>query len=539
MSGWQQIALAAAEPLAADAAARRDPAGQQKAWLLDVLGRNADTEYGRRHGFARIRTHADYARRVPIVRYDDIAGEIARIADGEAGILTADSVIAFEETSGSLAGRKLIAYTRGGLADFESAALVWLQRLAGAYPGIAAGKAYWSISPAGRQPGRTPGGLPIGFPSDAGYFSAANGAALASLSAVPFAAGAISDIETWRFFTLRMLLACEELSFISVWSPTFLALLLDAIPQLAEEIVAAIHDGRPGRDVPMALCPGLQPQPARAHRIARALRNPQANALWPRLTAISAWSHGTARAPFDRLRRRLPGTACDGKGLMATEGVVSISDPRRAYPLPALASAFVEFIGADGTARLAHQLEPDARYQIALTTRSGLYRYAPGDEVACRRAPDGTAEIEFLGRSGVACDLVGEKLDESFVAACLGGLGADALLAPLDRPLPGYVLMLDADAPLPNIAGLEHRLTANPHYAYARRLGQLGRIAAHRCADLKGTYQRFRLSQGQRLGDIKPPALLRSPADTADFLAFLETESEIALQSQPTRWRTA
>jgi hypothetical protein len=539
MSGWQQIALAAAGPLGADAAARRDPAGQQNAWLLDLLGRNAGTEYGRRHGFAAIRDHRDYARRVPVVRYDHVASEIARIADGEADILTADPVIAFEETSGSLAGRKLIPYTRAGLADFENAALVWLQRLAGAYPGIAAGKAYWSISPAGRRPSRTPGGLPIGFASDAGYFSAENGAALASLSAVPFAAGGISDMETWRFFTLRMLLACEELSFISVWSPTFLALLLDAIPQMAGEIVAAIHDGRLGRDLPAALCPGLQPQPARARRIARALRNPQVGALWPRLTAISAWSHGAARAPFDRLRRRLPGVACEGKGLMATEGVMSIPDPLRAYPLPALASAFVEFIDADGVAHLTHQLEPDAHYQIVITTRSGLYRYAPGDEVACRRAPDGMAEIEFLGRSGVACDLVGEKLDESFVAVCLGGIDADALLAPLDQPLPGYVLMLDADAPLPNIAGLEHRLAANPHYAYARRLGQLGRIAAHRCVDLKGTYQRFRVSQGQRLGDIKPPALLRSPADTAEFLAFLETESEIVLQTQPARWRTA
>jgi hypothetical protein len=218
---------------------------------------------------------------------------------------------------------------------------------------------------------------------------------------------------------------------------------------------------------------------------------------------------------------------------------MTISDPQRAYPVPALASAFVEFVDAAGVAHLAHQLQPDEHYPVIITTRSGLYRYAPGDEIICHRAPDSAAEIEFLGRSGFTCDLVGEKLDEGFVAACLGGHGADSLLAPLDRPQPRYVLMLDADAPLPNIVGLEHRLAANPHYAYARRLGQLGRIAAHRCVDLKGTYHRFRLGQGQRLGDIKPPVLLRSPADTADFLAFLETESEIAPQTQTTRWRTA
>lgn len=536
MSPWQQIVAAAAAPSSADATARRDPAGRQAAWLRDVLGRNANTSYGRRHGFARVRSHADYARQVPIVRYEDIAADIQRSAEGEANVLTTDPVITFEETSGSTSGRKLIPYTRAGLLDFEGAALVWLHRLAEAYPGIRDGKAYWSISPAGRRAAHTAGGIPIGFASDAGYFSSENGAALAALSAVPFCAGQITDVETWRFFTLRALLACEELSFISVWSPTFLALLLDAIPALADEIMAAIHDGRTGRDLPQE--PALRPDPVRARQLGRALRTQRVSNWWPRLTVVSAWSHGAARAPFERLRHRLPGIAFDGKGLMATEGVTSISDPRRANPLPAPEFAFVEFVGEDGVARLAHEMEPDARYRVVLTTRSGLYRYEPGDEIACHLGPDGEREIVFVGRSGVVCDLVGEKLDESFVAACLGSIGAEALLAPLDKR-PGYVLMIDADAPPPNIAGLEHRLSANPHYAYARRLGQLDRIGIHRCVDLKGTYCRFRLAQGQRLGDIKPPVLLRSPADTADFLTFLESDAEIVLQTQLARWRTA
>jgi len=539
MNGWTDISAAAAAPVAANAAALADAAAQQGTWLFDLLRRNAGTAYGRTHRFSSVRNAVDYARQVPIVRHEDLTEEIDAIGDGAGNLLTAEPIVAFEETSGTTAGRKLIPYTRSGLRDFESAVLVWLQNLAAARPSITAGKAYWSISPAGRSARHTGGGIPIGFPSDAGYFSDTTGAALASVSAVPFAAGQLCDMETWRFFTLRSLLACEELSFISVWSPSFLSLLLDAIPPLAESLMAAIHDGTPGCDLPPNLMPDLQPQPDRARYLAQALRSPNPPRLWPRLALVSAWSHGAARAPFDSLCRRMPDMAFDGKGLMATEGVISISDPRCAHPPPALASTFIEFVDAKGCSHLAPELEPGGRYRIVMTTRSGLYRYDLGDDVACRAIAGGVPELEFLGRSGVVSDMAGEKLEESFVASCLGLVGDGSILAPLDRPHCRYLLLHTANLPAADIAGLEHRLRANPHYAYARRLGQLGPIATHRYGDLKAAYHRFRLHQGQRLGDIKPPVLLRNPAETSAFLSFLKIDGEFVRQPESAARRMA
>ena len=526
MTSWSNIAAAASVPLAANKAALAQPAAQQARWLIELLGRNADTDYGRRHRFASIRSFADYARNVPIVRYEDLAPEIDAIADGAANVLTAEPVIAFEETSGSTTGRKLVPYTRSGLDDFEGAALVWLQQLADAYPSVTVGKAYWSISPVGRLPRSTSGGLPIGFSSDAGYFSGEIASCLASLSAVPLTAARIDDIDAWRFFTLRSLLACESLSFISVWSPTFLSLLLDALPAITELLLAAIHDGEAGCDLPPALAADFQPQPERARRLAGLLRTSDLSAIWPRLAVVSAWSHGAAQGPFEALRHRLPGIALDGKGLMATEGIVSVSHPDHAHPLPALAWSLIEFIGEDGRSYLAHELDANGIYRIVLTNRNGLYRYDLGDRVLCWRIADGVPELAFLGRADLVCDMVGEKLDEVFVTACLGQIHTHAILAPVDAPFPHYELLQDLARPAADTAVLEGALDANPHYAYARRLGQLGPIRLRRCPDLKGAYHRYRQRQGQRLGDIKPPALLRTPGDTAAFLSFLRDDSQ-------------
>jgi hypothetical protein len=528
MNGWAALASAAVEPVNRLTDALANSAAQQSRWLLDLVARNAETRFGRRHGFDAIRSIEDYRRRVPVARYEQFADDIQAIADGGQAVLTADPVIAFEETAGSTAGRKLVPYTRAGLADIEDAILPWLHGLAAHHPGIAEGAAYWSISPAGRLPARTRGGVPIGFASDTGYFSPSAAAALSMLAAVPLEFGRIEDVEAWRFLTLRTLLAREDLAFVSVWSPTFLSLLLDALPALAEPLLAAIHDGIPGCETAVAAGCSFEPQPERARAVAHAIDPLDVSRIWPRLSIVSAWADGPARGAFEALRNRIPRITLDGKGLMATEGVVSVSLPGRRYPVPALTSAFLEFIDADGRSHLAHELVPGASYRTVITTRSGLYRYGLGDEVACRDVDAGVPGLEFLGRSGVVADMVGEKLGEAFVAACVADMDGNAILAPVAATDRHYVLLHDASPPSPDLLSrLESRLAGNPHYAYARRLGQLGPLRARRCPGLRGAYLRWRLQQGQKLGDIKPPVLLRNAEETARLLSVLHAVPEV------------
>ena len=112
-------------------------------------------------------------------------GSIASAA-GEAGVLTSEPVIAFEETGGSASGRKLIPYTPASLAAFRAAVLPWLARSGAAPPGDVRTAAPMSaLSPVARAPRVTAGGIPIGLPSEGAYLGADLTAAFASVLAVP------------------------------------------------------------------------------------------------------------------------------------------------------------------------------------------------------------------------------------------------------------------------------------------------------------------------------------------------------------------
>jgi hypothetical protein len=81
------------------------------------------------------------------------------------------------------------------------------------------------------------------------------------------------------------------------------------------------------------------------------------------------------------------------------------------------------------------------------------------------------------------------------------------MLAP-DHDRAGYTLYVDR-APGPDaLARLEAALRENPHYAYARDLGQLGAL---RLFVIEGNaheaYLERRRALGSMLGDIKPTAL--------------------------------
>src|SRR5262245_186964 len=89
----------------------RSVAESQQRKLREILDRNADTEYGRELGFKSLQSLSDYARAVPVVKYDDIAERVKRMARGESNILTAEKPVMFSRTSGTTGEPKLIPVT--------------------------------------------------------------------------------------------------------------------------------------------------------------------------------------------------------------------------------------------------------------------------------------------------------------------------------------------------------------------------------------------------------------------------------------------
>lgn len=495
MTPWEEIRRAAISPTAALEAALRDPAGQQRALLARLIAENAETDFGRAHGFGAIRSLDDYRAAVPRREADAFRPFVERIAAGERDVLSRDPVVAFEETGGTSAGAKLVPYGAAALAAFRAAVLPWLADLARRRPGVIAGRAHVTISPATRPPRVTAAGLPIGLASDAAYLGDDLVPAFLALLAVPPEVGRIADVDAWRIATLGALVEAEDLAFVSVWSPTHLHDLVAALPVVAEEVARGVT-------------------PAARRRLAAALAGDGVDTtrLWPRLDTVSAWADAGSAVFAARLAALFPQARLEPKGLLATESAMTLPWGDGPGCVPALTSAVLEFADADGCCRLADDLAVGATYDLVITTPGGLWRYDIGDRVECVARDGAVPRLVFRGRGRLVGDLVGEKLDEAFVASVLARLAVPAVLVRrVERR--GYDLWLDDDTvdPVAASAVVEAGLRADPQYAHARDLGQLAPLVATRRPGFWAERALARAHAGGRLGDHKPTALLLDP----------------------------
>ncbi len=364
---------------------RADRSGRH-VWLDAVLAHNAHAAYLRHFGSpARLQA---FREAVPATTHEALEPWLERVVGGEPDVLFVGRPCAYELTGGSSGGAKLIPYTTMGLQAFEAALAPWLADVTSRF--AVSGSVYLATSPATR-PARQIGDTPLGVP-DGAYLGARWGQWVAEHSAVPLDVARESKVAVWRERTLTSLAAAHDLEMISVWSPTFLLRLLDDLPD--------------PRDI------------------------------WPRLKLVSCWTAGASRNPAAELRARLPHAHLQPKGLMSTECVVTVPDAR---DRPALnAHDFFEF-EHQGEMLLADELEAGGQYEVIATTASGLYRYRTGDLVRCTGYVDAqTPTLEFLGRSGIVSDLVGEKLVEAFVQDALAGVPGWAFLTPQPKAA-GYV----------------------------------------------------------------------------------------------------
>lgn len=517
---------AAAAPAALRfARALRDPAAAQAAILARIVRENRDTVFGRAHGFGEIRDAAGFRARVPVRDFTGLEPWIRRACDGRADELTR-APVRFVEPSGGTSGlSKEIPYTAPLLAEFSAATLPWIADLLRSRPALRGGRAYWAVSPPARRRERTEGGVPVGMEHDSDYFPPVARALLDRSLGVPRAVSRIPDLAACRLVTLRALLAMPDLAMISVWSPSFLTLLAGALDDAWDDVLASMESGR----LPTQLAPELRGEleralPARPD-LARRLRRrfgqrapEELGAVWPRLALVSCWTDGHARRALEGMRRRFPRVEVQGKGLLATEGVVSIPLFRADAPVAAVTSHYLEFLpdGDASTARGVHELEAGATYEVVLTTGGGLYRYRLQDRVRVEGRLEHTPTLRFVGRADRASDLAGEKLTPELVEHVLARAAAEtgvhppfALLAPSWGEPPRYRLY--AEGPAPHVGALatavERILLDAHHYGLCRALGQLGAIEGVAVVDGERAYERVCTARGQRAGSIKPPAL--------------------------------
>ena len=455
-------------------------------------------------------SYEEFTRLFPITTYADYAALIDEQRQSQRAIVS-PSPQRYQPTSGSTSQRKWIPYTKEFLSEIDAASMVWLHDLYVNYPGIARGSHYWSLS-----------WLPTELREevsndDLDYLDVVSKSLLSRVMATPKELQNAPSLESSLFATLCYLASCGDLSFIFVWSPTFFLSLLRELELKRDLIVLTLSSGR--WSAYQSELSGIKPPHSQKQaELLRSLEFKQSwpLKLWPGLSLLSCWTSADSSQWMHEIHSLCPGLPVQGKGLFATEGVVTI--PVSGSLHLSYQSHFYEFLLKDGAIKRAYELVVGDEVRVLLTSSSGLLRYDLGDELRVSGRVGECPSLEFIGRSHTL-DLVGEKLSYKTLKEILDqfrghfGVRAIGFLAGLNVNLkqPQYVLVVEDHSVIGGEEWLEKRLSEHHHYALARELGQLARAQVKFSADGLGFFDELIKLYGWNKGDVKWETVLKVP----------------------------
>jgi hypothetical protein len=408
-----------------------DPAQAQDRLLREILGTNADTEFGRRHGFAGAGTFEEFQRRVPITTYEDLEPYVNAAMLGQANQLTKDPPVLFTTTSGTTGNRKYIPMTRAGKRAKSRVTWLWMCGLYRDHPGVVRGRILSVVSP--EVESHAPSGVPCGAESGHAYRTMPG--PVKSMYTAPYGVFAIEDYEA-KYYTLLRLAAGQNISLIATVNPSTVVLLADRLARHAEPIIRDVRDGTLSSEFPVPQdfrdSLHLRPDPERAKHLEQAVTSGggalRPGLAWPELAAVGCWKGGTVGAYLAKFDTFFPqGPPVRDFGYYATElrGSVPLSDEGAAGTI-AVSTNVLEFhpAGEDRAPQgrellRVEQLEAGQRYFVYVTNASGLYRYEMNDIVEVTGYDRRTPLIRFVQKGKGVVSFTGEKLYEVQVIAAV------------------------------------------------------------------------------------------------------------------------
>lgn len=524
--------------------AAADPAAAQGATLRALLERHRDTTFGRAHGFSSIRSPRDYAAQVPIQQHADLRPYIERQRTTGEAALTAEAPVFYAQTSGSTGTPKYIPITDTTLrlTRTEQKIFSWLQHRAA--PEAFAGRTLGIMGAAVEA--RLDSGHAVG--SVSGHLYRTMPRFVKARFVVPPEVSTIHDYERKYLLILRLALETPDITYMGAPNPSSFLRLAALLTRHREALTRSVATGRfdgldgESREVRDAVAGRLTAQPARAAALDR-LDALTLATTWPRLALVTTWTGGSCGVALDSVRAMLPAsTRVMELGYQSTEfrGTFALDaeSPGGLVPLP---HAYFEFVEQEAWDR-GHRdtlpieaLECGRRYQVVVTTASGLYRYFMNDLLEVCGRYRRTPLLRFVQKGRGVTNLTGEKLYEAQVIEAMTATARDA---GLDVP---FFLLLADEATTSYTAYVATAPTAEPPADFDARLDAAlrarniefdakrasGRLTAPAVVWIDpgaaDAYTRASVAAGQREGQFKPALLqytreLRMPL--ADLLAF-------------------
>jgi hypothetical protein len=528
------------------AAALRSVATTQHRALLQIVGANRRTEFGRAHAFDQIADLAGFASRVPLRGYRELEPYLQRQRRGEANVLLADAPLGFALSGGSGGQPRAIPVSAPTLALWSWAEeLLWATAI-DSQPAVTRGRVLQllPVADAGSSPA-----LPLAVLAEQ------HGASRGPRTAVPWQLCLLPDAQL-RLDLALQLAAGQPVMALRAACPGTLTILAEHLERRGGELVERIARGQPAKadalpdELRRAIA--LRPDRALAARLRGLLMRRgrlEPRDLWPSLRLLVCSTTGPDRAGAERLPDRFGSLPVLDPGYRAAEGVITLPWLDGEGGLPALDGQVLEFLprGADTTVGVA-ELQLGQSLRPVLTSAAGLYRYLLDDLLEVARCTDEGPRLTVLGRAKHRVQLDGgtlseEEVTEAVVAAVrgcqltLGGFTAWATageqppampakerswlwrllgrrVSPAAAPATTLTMAVEAGQSLSTTQvqalaeAVDVELRASGPYAEGRAKGQLARITL--LALRPGTFarrSRRRLTDGAADGHAPPPAL--------------------------------
>lgn len=409
----------------------KEPQKNQEALLMKILQDNKDTEYGKKYGFADIKSIREFQEKVPISKYDDYVEYILRMTEhGEKNLLCAYETNHYCKSSGTMGNPKRLPMSEEAIRIFNKYNMGYLNAL------LAEKLGYDWID--GRSMSLTE--------SAASIDTLKNGATYGALSVKivlnfrPYLSYAFTspdeatfpkpDTNT-RYLHARYGLMDKNITNVGASFFSFYLELLRYIEQSWEMLVRDIETGTIDRSIKMSeetrgsLEEKLVPMPERAAEL-RAIfkegfKEPFVPKVWPKLQYVQGVGTGGFKAYGDKIREMYTGSAVKQfkVGLNASEGLFTIPydlDCEDTVFIPD--SMFYEFLPLDAGDDFSKivtldELEEGKDYEVITTNLSGFYRYRMRDAIRVTGKYNNTPVMQFLYRIDQTVSIMGEKTTET------------------------------------------------------------------------------------------------------------------------------
>lgn len=551
-------------------AATCDPARIQQEKILDMVRRNADTEYGRRYGFGSIKTIADYQKQVPIITYEDIKADIDRVVACEKNIFTAEDPVMFAQTSGTTGDPKYIPVTPTCQGrEHKDVMRTWMAHALRDHPDIFDAKVVTLVSPA--IEGHTSCGLPFGATS--GHMYRNMPGLVKRAYAIPYDVFEISDY-TAKYYAVMRLALEQDIRFLATANPSSILKLCEKADEFSEEFIRDLRDGTLSEKIDVetrirqSLKRLLKPNAAAAQRLEEARRRRDGRLIpadyWPRLSLIGCWKGGTVGHYLDTFpewfdpegRRPVP---VRDWGFLSSEARCSVPlSDEGSQGVLTVASNFFEFVPVEDLEAkpdspeswnilTVGELEQEKDYYILITTTGGLYRYDINDVIRVTGRYNQTPQIVFQRKGRGMTNLTGEKVSVNQVitavqeAARETGTTPEHFRAEADEEASRYLLRVEfttrtsPETARKFLEAFDRQLKEiNIEYKAKRDSLRLGNPVLHLMRE--GWYERAHKQQvenGMRAFQVKTQLLAPLPEDTAKIRPELEAVVELTGAVQP------